>query len=411
MSQHLRWAALAAVVVLVVGVFFLIGGEPSNAFALANVAVPAATAELSQLLGQHYEKIKAAHDKTDNAVGGLNARVMEIEQKLARPGGETRGNLATNTFGALVAAHSEFKNIAELASRRGKYTLQVKAMITSLPNSGGALVAPDLRMGDAIMLPRRRLIVRDLIAPGQTDSNLVQFPRQTLRDLNPSVVSEGAKKPESNIEFEIMDAPVRTIAHWTKAARQVLADAKQLQSLLDGELRYGVAIEEEAQMLLGSGAGQDLEGIVPLATAYETDRDQAGDTMFDTLAHALAQAEVALLPATGIVLNNNDLEAMKIIKDEDGRYIGGGPFGPPITQIWGRLVVGTPILPGGRFLVGAFRDGAQVFDREEVNVLVATENEDDFIRNKATVLCEERLAFIVKRPQAFIEGAFPQISG
>jgi HK97 family phage major capsid protein len=63
-------------------------------------------------------------------------------------------------------------------------------------------------------------------------------------------------------------------------------------------------------------------------------------------------------------------------------------------------------MPQGKFLVGAFRDGAQIFDREEINVEVATQNEDDFIHNLATVLCEERLAMAVKRSQAFIYGSF-----
>jgi HK97 family phage major capsid protein len=190
-----------------------------------------------------------------------------------------------------------------------------------------------------------------------------------------------------------------------------LADAPQLQSTVDGELRYGVAIEEESEMLFGDGTGQHLFGIVPQASIYETSRDKAGDTMFDTLVHAIAQTQLALLPATGIVLNEDDLEALKTIKDADGRYIGGGPFGPAINSIWGRPTVGTPVMPVGTFLVGAFFDGAQIFDREEVNVMIATENEDDFTRNLCTILCEERLAFAVKRPQSFVSGSFPQVSG
>ena len=70
-------------------------------------------------------------------------------------------------------------------------------------------------------------------------------------------------------------------------------------------------------------------------------------------------------------------------------------------------MVGTSELGEGDFLVGAFRDGAQIFDREEVNLLISTENEDDFIKNLCTALAEERLAFTVRRPQAFVYGQFP----
>jgi HK97 family phage major capsid protein len=61
-------------------------------------------------------------------------------------------------------------------------------------------------------------------------------------------------------------------------------------------------------------------------------------------------------------------------------------------------------MPEGMFLVGAFALGAQIYDRLTATVMISTENEDDFIRNLVTVLCEERLAFAVKRPAAFVKG-------
>ncbi len=58
----------------------------------------------------------------------------------------------------------------------------------------------------------------------------------------------------------------------------------------------------------------------------------------------------------------------------------------------------------GKFLIGAFRDAAQIFDRMDAEVLVSSEDRDNFVRNMLTIRAEERLAFIVKRPQAFVYG-------
>src|SRR5262245_2434885 len=116
-------------------------------------------AALSQLT-KAGDKITALENQLNQATARLTAAEQEIVRK-----GSGRGIPHVETFGSIVARHSEFAAIAALAGRRGKHTLSVKAMITSLPDSGGALVGKDFRP-DPVMLPRRRLTVRDLIAPG-----------------------------------------------------------------------------------------------------------------------------------------------------------------------------------------------------------------------------------------------------
>jgi len=334
----------------------------------------------------------------------LAARLQHVEQadadrsRRGGPGG------AGQTPGQLFVASDAFKTFG--GSRGHGRVSSVVNAITSLTTSIGGMAPPDQR-GEIVGLPRRRLTVRALLAPGRTESNLVKFTRQTTRTNNAAVVSETTQKPESNYVWTEDEAPVRTIAHWVPVSRQAMDDASMLAGTIDSELRYGLSLAEEGELLFGSGSGEHLHGIVTQATAYETTRDQTSDTRFDTLAHAIAQAQVALLPATGIVMNDDDLENLKIIKDEQGRYIGGGPFGPPITSIWGKPVVGTPVMPAGDFLVGAFLDGAQIFDRLDAEVLVSSEDRDNFIKNMLTVRGEERLALAVKRPAAFITGSFP----
>ena len=369
--------------------------------------------EIASRFDAHHGEVKGLLGETEKTLKGVSARILDLEQKIARRGGAANGGGGggdqARTLGRELVEHPEFSKLAALANSRGKITLELKTVtpLTSAIGSGGALVAPDFRP-DAVLIQRRRLFVRDLVAPGSTNGNAVTYPRQSLRSLNASVVSEGILKPESNIAFDIQTAPVRTIAHWTKTSRQILDDAPQLQSTVDSELRYGLSLAEEQEMLWGDGTGVHLFGAVTQASAYETGRNVIGDTKFDTVAHAIAQSEVALLPATGVVMNIDDLESLKVIKNTLGSYIAeGGPFGPPITTIWGRPVVGTPVMTAGHFLVGAFLNGAQVFDRMGASVLISTENENDFVTNLATILCEERLAFTVRRPQAFIYGAFP----
>jgi len=68
--------------------------------------------------------------------------------------------------------------------------------------------------------------------------------------------------------------------------------------------------------------------------------------------------------------------------------------------------VDTQAMTLDNFLVGAFKLGAQIFDREDANVEISTEDQDNFIKNLVTIRAEERLALAVYRPESFVKGAF-----
>ena len=101
------------------------------------------------------------------------------------------------------------------------------------------MIAPDRQPGP-IMLPHRPTTVRQLLQPGRTSGNLIYFVRQSGFTNNAAPVAEGAQKPESNIVFTPDTAKVSTIAHWIPVSRQAFDDVPALESLVDGELRYGL---------------------------------------------------------------------------------------------------------------------------------------------------------------------------
>lgn len=357
---------------------------------------------LTKSFEDHNKTVEDILAKHSQKAEELQCRLLELEQKGARRsyGGEG----APATAGAAVALRSN-ELAAVYDDKRAKCRIEVKA-ITSGSASAGALVRPD-RVQEITTLPKQRLTIRNLLGQGRTSSNAVEYMRQTGFTNNAAMVAEGALKPESDIAFEFKDTKVKTLAHWVKASRQILADAPLLETTIDTELRYGLDLVEEMQLLLGDGTGQNLHGLIPQATAYEVARNQTGDTRFDTLLHAIEQSEVAMLPASGIILNTADWFAMLGIKDGDGRYISGGPLANVPERVWRLPIVWTNVMPAGEFMVGAFATAATIYDREDATVELGYVD-DDFTRNLVTILAEERLAFAVKRPEALIHGAFPE---
>jgi HK97 family phage major capsid protein len=183
-------------------------------------------------------------------------------------------------------------------------------------------------------------------------------------------------------------------------------DIAQLRSIIDQRLLYGLAYKEEQQLLNGDGTGQNLLGIIPQATAYAAPITLTSPTSIDMMRLAMLQAVLAEYPATGHVMHPADWAWVETLKDSEGRYLIGNPQGSISPTLWGLPVVQTQAMTIDKFLTGAFKLGAQIFDRWMARVEIATENEDDFIKNLVTILAEERLALAVYRPEAFIYGDF-----
>jgi HK97 family phage major capsid protein len=107
------------------------------------------------------------------------------------------------------------------------------------------------------------------------------------------------------------------------------------------------------------------------------------------------------------------------VKDANGQYYGGGPFGfasygqsgqttgtttslsAGTDTLWGLRVVVTPAIAQGTALVGAFQLSAQVLRREGMRVEATNSNEDDFLKNLVAIRVEERLGLAVYRPAGF----------
>lgn len=358
------------------------------------------------------EETRASVDKLLTEQGALQARLQSAEQLVAKMEQGGGGFDGPKSMGAQVTDNEEFQAWAARASGGGgsKFSMDVKAVVTSDGASAGDLIVPQRREG--IIAPGlRRLTIRDMLNVVRTSSNAVEYVRETGYTNNADVVAENPTglKPESNITFEADSAPVATIAHWIHASRQVLRDVPMLRGYIDGRLRYGLKLKEEAQLLKGSGVGLNINGLYTQAAAYVNPGVTVqAETRIDRLRLALLQVELAEAWADGIVLSPLDWAAIELTKTDDNAYLFANPRGITTPALWGRNVVPTQAMDGGEFLVGAFGGGiaAEIHDREDVQVLVATQDDRDFVKNMVKILMEEALALTVYRPEAFAKGDF-----
>jgi len=305
--------------------------------------------------------------------------------------------------------------------------ISVKSLFTGASSTSAGAFVVNERTDIIEMLGRKPLTIRNLVSNRRTTSDTVEFVQETSHTNNAAVVAEatssaaptlpaldgnalsagaslvnatgGGYKPEGAWAFAVATAVVKTIAEWVPVTKRALADVAQLEGLINDELRADIVEEEEDQILNGDGSGENFTGI----TATSGIQTQAWSTdLFETIRKGVTKCRtVGRVNPTALVLNPADAERIDLAQDGNDRYYYGGPQAIGVRTIWGVPVVESESQTSGTGLLGDFSK-AVIWDREQTTVTMTDSHADFFIRNLVAVLAEERLAFGVTRPTAFV---------
>lgn len=345
----------------------------------------------------------ASSEKLGQEIKDLGRQFLEIQKEVsevkAAAGRLDQGGghkVDIKTPGQLMVESKEFTE----RGKRFSAGIQVKALTTASGSAGVWAQPQRLPFFEAPREPH----IRDLLSQGTTGANSLKFPVVNVRTNNAAVVAETAAKPESAITFVDKTFEVTKIATYVKLSTELLSDAPALQSYIDTQLIEMLKDVEDAEILKGDGTGDHLLGLYTQAVEYN--RAVVGDTLVDTFRRAMTQLRLARYTPTGLVLNPEDWEAVQLLKASDDRYIFS--YAPDSTgqmRVWAIPVRDTTALDEGEWLMGNFQRGAQIFDREEAGISMSNSDQDDFIKNKVTVLAEERLALVTYDINAFVKNA------
>jgi HK97 family phage major capsid protein len=256
--------------------------------------------------------------------------------------------------------------------------------------------APSINLLPQLLRPLRLL---DLLPVGTMDGNTFSYVVEGGSLDGATEVVEEAVKPQLAVTFTDATVQAQTIAAWMKLRKQSLADFAALRGVIDNRLRYSVQRRLEGQILAGNGSDPNLRGI--LNTSGIGAVDYAAGPVADLILTGITAVMLAEAQATGIVMNPLDWQGVLTAKNDSGDYYGGGPFSITPQVLWGVPLIPSTVIPAGTVLVGDFALGAQLFIREGVQVLLSDSDQDDFIRNRVTLLGEMRAALAVFRPTAF----------
>ena len=352
----------------------------------------------------------------------MDGRIIEMEKAAQR---QFAGVQESKTYGQQFVESDAYKN----ARSNGTNAHRVQKTISGLAASAGALVRPD-RRPDVVVGAERPNFIRALLQSIPTSSNAVEVMRENVftnsaaaqapSSANTAIgAGEWQTKGQSNITYELVTVPIRTMAHWVPASRQVLSDAPMLQRLIDAKLMYGLNLLADSQLLYGNGLNQNLTGLMVDGDVSDIGEIATGTAAADLPGAMLDHIRAAITECqtndyynvNGLVINPVDWGTLETAKGSDGHYIWVTVPNGGESRLWRVPVIVSNAMTQGDFLLGDWTMGATIYDREQMDIRVSESHSDYFVKNGVAILAEERYGFGIELPKAFTKGSFDVAAG
>ena len=397
----------------------------------------------TDMTDDQFTEVKAALDKVDDLGDQLkkaeeDSAMLDRLRSLNLDGGADGRKNAAEPEAKTIGAHfvkSARDRLSEQASGRriefsapefaGTKAADDPHKITNLSDEFNTLYGTQVERG-IVNARRERLVAADLMGAATVTLPTIKYLVEKAKRLiegAPNTVAEGARKPYVRFdEFDVRTESLSKIAALTKLSDEMIEDYGFVSDWINQQLIYELSVVEEEQLLRGDGTGSNLQGLLNRDGLQTFDIDTADTAdQFDGLYRAIQMIPAATnLTADAMMINPIDYAELRLHKDANGQYIAGGPFAngqygvggvlidPPV---WGLRTVATNAVPQGRFVLGAFRQGATVLRKGGLRVDSTNTNDVDFEHNLVTLRAEERLGLMVPVPEAFVQGQLGTTTG
>ncbi len=347
----------------------------------------------------------------------LQKQIQAVMQRSSRPPGSN---------GIQLAALDAPMPLGQQLFDNPLYQAFTKSLITRASNVACELRLPSNRksavsgVSPSEYLPQRiwgaaqfPLRLKEIMPVMPVTSGSVEYTQETSFTPSAAVVPETQLKPTMAITFAEAVARCSTVASVVKVSKQSLLDVGLMNQWLSSRLSYSVSLKEEDLIVNGDGAG--VQGLMQLATPY-TVAPLSTDNSMDVIARAAGALMAKGYAVDGVVMNSDDYTSARLLKATTGQYlfVGTASTGPDDESVWESTplvwqipMVVSPSMPAGSFLVGSFQMSTILFSRELLTVEIAFQNEDDFVRNLATLRGELRSGLAVPVPAGILKGTLP----
>jgi hypothetical protein len=374
-----------------------------------------------------YTKLKIVDDANDSRKAADDAEKAKSLKPVSRPGLAIANNNGRNldverqeqalvpttkSWSSSLVESAIYKAVHDQGHHSGtSYSVTIEDAIgLNVKAAGDPITTTQFgtRMTDLGLVPHvfPPATVLPLINVVNVGSGSIRYYQATMPVTGgPGWTAEAALKPEIQLRWAPVDAPIETLAEWTAVTLQALDDLPQLRSVVDFDLRRALLNKLDDSVLNGTGTTPEIRGL--LNFGIQSVSFVTTTSMADMIAKGIAAvSSTGYGVPNAIVMNPADwwtVRTSKIGTPPASFYLWGAPTEAGTPNIYGLPVVADSHMPAGFALVGDF-SYATFYQRMGVTFIVGLKN-DDLIRNITTIVCELRGTLAVTRPGAFAKVA------
>ena len=376
------------------------------------------TDEEFEQLKQHVSEAKKLEERAallkdgaeilDNAAEGKNLEQKKEENAV------TAKSIGEHFANELKAKGLDVAQAKTINFETSEFNVKANTDVNATGGAAGANAPYLTELDTPVFAPRQDLRIIDLFAKGTMGGQVLKYPVYGKLEGKPGETAEGAAAAHTHFPDPKWESDtLHTITDMWEITDDMIDDLPYVVSEINDHNDYEFDLVKETENWTRDGSGVKVKGLLARipedSVIASTDTNPLEDRIFAAITMIKNNVNFA---ADGLVISPEDYQTLRLKRDKNGQYYGGGFFLPPyngtgtlvIQQTpWGLPTVVTPSQAKGNCVVGAFYRGGKVLSRGARTLKTSDSHKDNFETGVTAFRLKERCTLQVKYPYAFVK--------
>lgn len=391
-----------------------IAAEEKAAKALVEKGEDNLTDEEFEELKGHYAEIKKLREQAELFKGATDE--LDRMAGAAKPKAQVKArSMGEFVVQEVKAAGMSFSQAKAVGFETAEFKAATDPQLTTDQGDDEVGYSPYLEEIDTPVYEHQRpLTIEALLGSGSISGQVLKYPVYGKLEHETMMTAEGKTITKSHMPAPdwVTDKIGKAAVMWD-VSEEMMEDLPYVVTEVNEQNDYAMSLEMEDQLLNGDGTGDNIKGIVLRIAEGSKIADEDSRTVADRIFHAKTMIfENTGFQADGLVISPADYEALRLAKNANGDYYGGGFMLPAYEGTgvmvisntpWGFKTVVTPAVADGKCYVGAWKASAKVLKKGGRRFKTTNSDASKFQQDMTTNKLSQRFGLQMKYPYGVVE--------